>query len=350
MRCIADMDTVQIEITNACHLMCSNCTRFCGHHKKPYMMDLEYFKKAMDTMKGFPRMVGIMGGEPLLHPQFEEICEYAATIMPRDQLGLWTAFPDGKEKYRELIVRVFGNIFLNDHTRNDIYHAPILVGAEEIVANEQEMWYIVDHCWLQNSWSASINPKGAFFCEVAASMSVLFEHEKDENGKEDDRAWPLEDKWWLRIPAQYAEQMDKWCRRCGCALNLNRRSSNEIIDDISPLNLERLKGHSRKVDAGLYQLSDGKIVEQPQQMAKYKDNEYRSAMAERYGIYLTFNAQRFWVPNLMSNWTGYKPKKSLFDQFSGKYCQAHDTCDESSSKRKHPQQITREKLHQIHVN
>lgn len=35
MRSPADMQIIQIDITNACNQRCSNCTRFCGNHKKP---------------------------------------------------------------------------------------------------------------------------------------------------------------------------------------------------------------------------------------------------------------------------------------------------------------------------
>jgi hypothetical protein len=31
-------------------------------------MDFETFKKAVDSLEGFDGMVGVMGGEPTLHP------------------------------------------------------------------------------------------------------------------------------------------------------------------------------------------------------------------------------------------------------------------------------------------
>ena len=34
---------------------------------------------------------------------------------------------------------------------------------------------MIDNCWIQSQWSASITPKGGFFCEVAASLDYLFE-------------------------------------------------------------------------------------------------------------------------------------------------------------------------------
>jgi len=130
MRPILDMDTVQIEITNNCIHSCSNCTRLIGHHKKPYFMPLEQVKEAIDSMVGYPKMTGIMGGEPLLHPQFKEICEYARSKILIGQLGLWTCLPEGLEHYRDDIVATFQHIFINDHTKNDIYHTPVLVAAK----------------------------------------------------------------------------------------------------------------------------------------------------------------------------------------------------------------------------
>ena len=312
MRCIVDADTAQIEITNACHLACSNCTRLVGHIKKPFMMTFDCFKNAIDSMKGYPKMTGIMGGEPLLHPLFEEFCDYAASVIPREQLGLWSSFPEGKEHHRGIICKTFGNVFLNDHSRDDIYHAPILVGAEEVIKDEQEMLLVVDHCWLQNAWSSSINPKGAFFCEVAASMAMLFD-------EPDDQAWPVEPRWWMRIPAQYREQMDKWCRRCGVALSIGRRGSKEEVDDISPKNLERLKGKSKRVAKGHYKVHDLVQIENPQPMFQYKEQWFREKVARRYGIFLTINAKDFSEPHLLNQWKKEADKPTLFQIVKEQY-------------------------------
>ena len=72
---------IQIETTNACPKRCSNCTRFVGHHKKPFMMNLETFMKAVDSLKGYPGLVGIMGGEPTIHPDFEALVTYQPTLL-----------------------------------------------------------------------------------------------------------------------------------------------------------------------------------------------------------------------------------------------------------------------------
>lgn len=251
---------------------------------------MEQFKIAINSMEGYPKMVGFMGGEPLLHPLFKEFCEYASLKIPKEQLGLWTCLPEGYEHYRELICSTFGNLFVNDHSRDDIYHAPILVGVEEVFPIEREMFYALEHCWIQEAWSASINPRGAFFCEIAASMSILFDGPK---------GWPIEQGWWWRVTKDFREQIEYYCPKCGASLPLDRRSSNEGVDDISPRNLERLKKVSKKIQAGKYIVSDLKLVNKPEEMAAYKDLSWRNKVAKRYGIYLHLNEKRFLTPILL---------------------------------------------------
>jgi hypothetical protein len=309
MRNIVDRDTAQIEITNACMNACSNCTRFCGHFKKPYFMSFSQFRKAVDSMKGFPKMVGIMGGEPLLHPQFKKFCQYALSKIPREQLGLWSSFPKGYEHYRKIICETFGNILLNDHSRPDIYHCPILVAAEEVIPDKRDMFLAIEHCWLQESWSASINPKGAFFCEIAAAMSLLFDGSP---------GWKVEPGWWKRTVKDFKEQIEEYCPKCGAALSLPRRPSVDGRDDISPKNLERLKGKSKKIDAGKYVVSDLKLVKNLEPMAAYKDERYRDGIADRYGIFLVYNEKRYLAPYLKKDGSPIF-KKSLFEQYQEKY-------------------------------
>jgi len=295
MRPIPDMDTVQIELTDACMFSCSNCTRFCGH-KLPWFMGEEDFKRAVDSMVDFPKMTGFMGGEPLLHPKFEEFCEYARSKIKKDKLGLWTCLPKGYERYAKCICDTFGHIFINDHSRNDIFHGPVLVAAEEIFTDKNEMFYVIDHCWLQNGWSASINRKGAFFCEIAAAMAILF-----DTGS----SWAVEPGWWWRTPKDFKEQIEEYCPKCGCAVPLARRASVEGIDDISPGNYERIKSFSKKIKKEQYKIHDLKMSTteelNKQPMAAYKDTLYRSVIAARYSMCLAINEKNFQSPILSKN-------------------------------------------------
>jgi hypothetical protein len=269
-------------------------------------------------------MVGFMGGEPLLHPKFAQFCEYAATKITRAKLGLWSTFPDAPKykRYAQIICRTFGNILLNDHSRDDILHAPILMASEEYfrkpcpnctnaggdsqcatcngtgtVTDDQALFVATEHCWIQECWSSAINPKGAWFCEVAAALSDLFDGPK---------GWKVEPGWWKRTTMDFKEQREWACKKCGAALPLERiRNSQDNRDDVSLGNLERLKAiKSKKVARGEYVLQrDFKfdrslLINNGYPNQTYKDAAFRQGIAARYGIKLIMNDHGYWEPTL----------------------------------------------------
>ncbi|WP_163339293.1 radical SAM protein [Desulfopila sp. IMCC35008] len=267
MKSPKDMWAIQIEVTNACLFSCSNCTRFCGHHKKPFFMDWETFVRAVDSLEGFDQIVGIIGGEPTLHPQFERFIDhlsekYGPRLKPNvlkmpmkpsefaenvrvnqhdhydritadgntKRAGLWSTMPNQYYKSYEKIHEIFGQQVLNDHRNNSI-HQPILVSRKDLGITDEEWIPIRDKCWIQNQWSSSITPKGAFFCEVAAALDTLF----DGPG-----GWRIEKGWWKREPEDFRDQIH-WCEICGGALLDKGRLASDGIDDVSETLMKKIE-------------------------------------------------------------------------------------------------------------
>ena len=190
MRSPQDMQIVLIDITNACTERCSNCTRFCGNHKKPFFMDFETFKRAVDSMEGFPGLTALIGGEPTLHPEFERFCEYLQSKYPRQDrqkrlfypqkqfivellhqefeshriaekpdgrrtferagIGIYSNMSGTYHKYHEMIQDTFQVQFLNDHI-NPSFHQPGLFARKDLGISDKEWFPIRDNCWLQNA-------------------------------------------------------------------------------------------------------------------------------------------------------------------------------------------------------
>lgn len=278
MRSPYEMDTIQIDITNACINQCSNCTHLCGHYKNPYFMDLDYFCQAVDSLDLFPHRIGLIGGEPLLHPDFEKMCFYLRNIKKIDKmrLGLWTCFPESRKFYRKVICNTFGAVYLNDHSKPGIFHAPVLVDSGSVPLDIAYKRFLISKCWLQNNWSASITPNGAYFCEVAACFATI----KNYPG------WPIKSKWWLLTPERFGDQM-QLCLNCGIAMPLKRRQSIDKIDDISTFTLCALKD-SPKIKRGLFELWDGKLAKpwEMDDMFAFSELEYRQKIAAKFGIKL----------------------------------------------------------------
>ena len=120
MRSPAEMSVIQIEVTNRCHLKCANCTRFVGHIKKPFCMNLSDIETAISSLDQFQGNVGIMGGEPTKHPEFLDILALLREKVPKEKRQFWTAGYKWEE-YEKDIHRTFfdHNIAFNDHSLLD---------------------------------------------------------------------------------------------------------------------------------------------------------------------------------------------------------------------------------------
>ena len=137
MKAIRDMWLIQIEITNACFLECPNCTRFIGHNRKPYFMDLAMIGEAIDSLEGFPGGIGIMGGEPLLHPGFSEICKFLQKKIPKEKRYLWTSGYKWKE-HRSIVRKTFAaNVCYNEHKGTGQKHQPVLIAIEDVIDDKK---------------------------------------------------------------------------------------------------------------------------------------------------------------------------------------------------------------------
>jgi hypothetical protein len=300
------MRVIQIELTNACPKRCSNCTRFCGHHEEPFYMDFETFKQAIDSMKGFKGIVGVMGGEPTIHPEFERFVKYyrdnwgydddstalyapssdftrhilanAYNTILSNQRGLWTSVTPRYYKHFELIQDTFGYQLVNDHTAPSM-HRTLMVTRKELGIPDEEWFPMRDKCWVQNLWSASVTHKGAFFCEVAAAMDATL------GGP---GGWKVEPGWWKRTPADFGSQLD-WCEKCSACLPMPSRDANGETDDVSPYWHEQLvQIRSPKLKKGLVDTFEPKAYDPKQHsintddMTPYlEDDEQRIGKARR---------------------------------------------------------------------
>ncbi|HEX3755685.1 MAG TPA: hypothetical protein VHV26_11490 [Rhizomicrobium sp.] len=294
MRSPKDMDIVQVDISTKCHLKCSNCTRLIPHQPRREDMELETFERAVKSMDGWDgpnRVIGIIAGEPTLHSNFEKISRRFAELwggpltgngrlpikdfnhLATERLfdrstgrGLWTSLGAGFYRHYETIMEVYGHWNTNTHESGG-RHQALLISRDDYKAatglSDEQWLQNRDNCWVQNMWSASINDKGAYFCEVAASIDRLY-----FNGA---HAWPVEQGWWQRSPADFGAQLDL-CNYCGLAQPGPAQLDLLERDIISKQNRDKLaEAGSPAVKKGNYELFDPALHMEKREV-KTRDN------------------------------------------------------------------------------
>ena len=294
MRSPADMDIVQIDISTKCHLKCSNCTRLIPHQPSRDDMPLEKFESAVTSMEGWNgpnKLIGIIAGEPTLHSNFEQISRRFAELwggpltgngkqpirdfnqFATERLfdrsngrGLWTSLGAAFYKHYETIMEVYSHWNTNTHESAG-QHQALLITREDYCRSTGTPDEVCeknrDDCWVQKLWSATVNDKGAYFCEVAGAIDRLY-----FNG---EHAWPVEHGWWQRTPDDFKDQLDL-CNYCGLAQPGPSQLDILERDIISPQHRDMLKKlGSPAVKKEKYELFDGALHTQKRQV-ETRDN------------------------------------------------------------------------------
>jgi hypothetical protein len=228
---------IQISLTRACDKSCFNCTQGSNLRGKSEFISLGHFEQAVSTLTDYFGVVGIFGGNPALHPKFEEICKILQNYIPKEQRGLWCNNPVGKTKImRETFNPSYSN--LNVHLDSEAYaefksgwpeahpvglnedsrHAPVHLAMKDVIEDESERWNRITTCDINHLWSPMITvfreELRAYFCEIAGAQAVLNQHKPDYP----DTGIPVVKDWWKKPIEDFQNQIEKHCHECAVPL------------------------------------------------------------------------------------------------------------------------------------
>lgn len=260
------MGVIQVWVTRACDNSCFGCTQGSNLGGRPGFITPDQFETALLSLKDYFGVVGTFGGNPALHPRFEELCALVRRHVPFPQRGLWCNNPVTVERarvMRETFNPAHSN--LNVHLSKKAYdmfkegwpecrpvgldrdsrHSPVHLamrdldslptpkssrgegtGFAERVPNTEEARYdLISQCDINQHWSAMVGVfRGgvrAWFCEVAGAQAML--HQDDPEYP--DTGMPVVSaagrpiaSWWRLSMSAFAGQVRKHCHECGVPL------------------------------------------------------------------------------------------------------------------------------------
>ena len=256
MRAPSQMKIICIDITNKCDLGCSNCTRLLVNQDKLWDMSPENFRIALQSLRGYPGTIAIIGGNPCMHPKFAELCKIFVEEVPnKEQRGLWT---NNAFKHAELSAETFGVFNLNPHNsargvaslkslknlgwyhEGHSDHSSLLAAIQDLYG-PVEMWERIGRCDVNQNWSASVvelrGTLKAYFCEVAASFDLA---------RGGDHGMEVTPGWWEKPLADFHHQIDRFCPGCGVPAKVKGHFDHEEIDTYSRTNADLAEKSMKK--------------------------------------------------------------------------------------------------------
>jgi hypothetical protein len=230
---------IQIWVTRGCDKSCYGCTQGSNFAGNPGLITVDQFEAAVQSLGGYFGVVGVFGGNPAVHPRFEELCAVLRKHVPWEQRGLWCNNPVNVRN-AETMRRTFNPAVsnLNVHLDADAYrlfrqgwpesrpfglhddsrHSPPFVAMRDVIEDEGERWRLISACDINQHWSAMVGifrgELRAWFCEVAGAQAMLHQWEPGYP----DTGLRVEAGWWRRPMADFAGQVRKHCHECGIPL------------------------------------------------------------------------------------------------------------------------------------
>lgn len=232
-------DTIQILVTRSCNeFTCSNCTQLLPFRTDTLHMSVDVFRQALRSLKGWPGIRGVFGGNPCSHPKFADLMQVLVEEVPNQkQRGIWTnnlmkhgalvrevLYPHGRfnlnahcdEKSAAEIDRWLPGRLIPTSRDRPSWHSPILLDWRDMGLSEAEWVAQREACDINQTWSAAILERDgqpyAYFCEVAGALDGI---------RGTNHGIPAVEGWWRGSIASFGDQVSKCCD-AGCGVPLRQ--------------------------------------------------------------------------------------------------------------------------------
>ncbi len=235
---------IELDITYRCNLACANCNRSVGVGQAKSNLDMsteQVQKFVSESRQSHIRweVIKLLGGEPTMHPQINEIIgilkTYIDEFSPATRLELWTN-GDGK-KVRQVLDTLpdFIHVIDSSTTRG----AEPLFNSFNLAPVDSKLYENTDFshgCSIIEKCGVGLTPYGYYPCAVAGGIDRVFG--KNLGTKELDKAY-----------GEMRGQLNQFCRLCG-HFRASKSSKNQNKSKTWTLAYQEFK--TRKPDLDSY--------------------------------------------------------------------------------------------------
>ena len=180
---------VELNITLKCNLSCTNCNRFCNLVKQEEHISIKTVKRFLENINTPIDRVKVVGGEPLLHPEFMLIFELLKNAVASGKIkkvkidtNQMTPFPPNLWAKRTDAVRTGGT-----HPKKK-KHYPMI--------HPVDIGYVTTakyNCEMIRRCGFSLDNKGWLPCSSAIMIARLFNLEYLYKKQRPNTVWGLEE-------------------------------------------------------------------------------------------------------------------------------------------------------------
>lgn len=173
-------DLVEIDITYACNLDCFNCDRSCHQAPSGDHMSLGqilYFLDETRLNRIQWRRISVLGGEPTLHPQFQEIMklilEYCEKYSPHTRVVVVTnGYGD---RVNNTLIHLPARVKVrNTAKKSQIQRDFNTFNVAPVDVQEYAGADFSNGCWITEGCGMGVTPYGYYPCAVAGGIDRIF--------------------------------------------------------------------------------------------------------------------------------------------------------------------------------
>ncbi|WP_342675930.1 radical SAM protein [Methanofollis sp. UBA420] len=221
---LPNLNRIEIDITYECHLRCLNCARSCSQAPDIAAMTVSQIEKFVTESISHSvkwEKIGVLGGEPMLHPDLLEILEallsYKETYSPETFIQITTS-GYGKE-VQDVIAAVPEGVIVNNTHKIQAYQEKF--EPFNLAPVDQRIFCLSEYrngCSTTTDCGLGLNTYGYYPCGPGGSIDRVM-------------GFDIGLKHLPRSRNEIFPQMDQLCRHCGhfCSRHFIPKEEREKI-------------------------------------------------------------------------------------------------------------------------